>query len=744
MSRLKSTRIKSSAGGDVVLTHANRNAKFIEFEVAGQKMSFETGKIGRQADGAVVARMADTIVHSTVCYDKETTKLDFSPLRVDYFARFSAVGQTSGSYTKRDSRGNDNEILTARLVDRSIRSVIPEGWRHDTQLISWVLSYDKKHSPEPLAICAASATLALSEIPMKRPIAGVEVSLINNAFVVNPTTDAKKKSKLSLIMAGTEEGIVMIEGTANFLTEIEFLEAVRVGHSAIREICKKIDAFAQRYGKTKRRDTLYSAPSSLLADMNLRFGEQMTEALSIGHKLQRGKAVAQVKQQIEQHFIGVVRFNNDSFVHTSDSELEESLLKEINSPLPDDEDDVIASSPELRGISEEDEASEILCRSSLRSRITPRKATAYSLEDVQVAIKKLMGLRLRGKILNTGKRSDGRGLRDIRPIDIESSWLPGAHGSVLFTRGETQSICTATIGGKAMEMSTDTLDGTQQRRFYVQYRFPPSANGEIARGGGNAISRREVGHGNLAERALASSLPDSVSFPYCIRGESLVTESSGSSSMATVCGLNLAMLDAGVPLTKQVAGIAMGLILPDDTFNHTQEPAILSDIIGLEDAFGAMDLKVAGDENSLTAFQLDIKSSDGLTLNLLGKVLQQAQLGRQQILQVMRNHLSSPRSLNSQVQRIKTFVVPPDSIGKIIGPKGRTVQSLVDAFNVQDIRLDNDGTVQISGGTDESIEQVKASIMKMLREDFFSLDSTKRPSAIPFPSHYGNYSQSRK
>jgi polyribonucleotide nucleotidyltransferase len=214
--------------------------------------------------------------------------------------------------------------------------------------------------------------------------------------------------------------------------------------------------------------------------------------------------------------------------------------------------------------------------------------------------------------------------------------------------------------------------------------------------------------------------------------------------MATVCGLNLAMLDAGVPLTKQVAGIAMGLILPDDTFNHTQEPAILSDIIGLEDAFGAMDLKVAGDENSLTAFQLDIKSSDGLTLNLLGKVLQQAQLGRQQILQVMRNHLSSPRSLNSQVQRIKTFVVPPDSIGKIIGPKGRTVQSLVDAFNVQDIRLDNDGTVQISGGTDESIEQVKASIMKMLREDFFSLDSTKRPSAIPFPSHYGNYSQSRK
>lgn len=695
----------------------------ISFEVFGKKMSFESGKIGRQAGGSVVAKVEDTMVYATACNERDAKPIDFAPLRVDFFARYSAVGQTVGAFHRRDSRGDDNEILVARLIDRPIRPMLHEGWQHETQLLSWVLSYDKINSYEPLAICASSAAATISQIPLHKPVAGVEVGLIDNEIVVNPTKQQQANSTLQLTIAGTKDGILMIEGFSDFVTEEIFLEALQKGHEAIGQICDGISEFQKIAGVPKKTDTLRHIPKDLIENMDKVYGNKLLKALSIGDKHKRGAAVAKIEEEI------IARFNADTIASLSQVKRpaltngDEDSDAIINS---DDDPNLVTNNAEEIVINDEsaeleDEASE-LPKLFDASEIIPAtiqlSATSssdrfnlkYDPLDIKVTIKKLLVRILRRLIIVTGKRSDGRTVEEVRPIDIETSLIPCAHGSSLFTRGETQSLSTATLGSKAMEAKYETLDVLAAKKFYLQYKFPPSSVGEVGRVGG--ISRREVGHGNLAERALLPCIPTSENFPYSIRAESLITESCGSSSMATVCGCCLAMLDAGVPLKTMVAGVAMGLILGE---NEGEEPVILTDILGLEDALGTMDFKVAGNEVGISTFQLDIKN-EGLTIDTLKRALYQAKRGRLHVLDTMKAHLSEPRALKSNIPRILEISVPPDALGKIIGPKGKTVQSLIELYGLKNINLEDDGSIQIESLSNEKNEEAKAAIMKIVEE----------------------------
>lgn len=709
---------------------SNGNVHKLKFEVAGKEMSFETGRIGRQASGSVMAQTKDTIVYSTVCAERESSPVDFTPLRVDFFARYSAVGQTVGAFHRRDSRGDDTEILVARLIDRPLRPMIQEGWQHETQVLSWVLSYDKQHTPDTLSICSASAAMMVSAVPMHKPIAGVEVGIIDNQIKVNPTKEEMKQSILKLTLAGTKDGILMIEGVADFLPEEIMIDALRQGHTAIGVICDAIDAFSKLGGsKEKKLDTLRVTPSELLDKMDREYGDDMQKALSIGDKQKRGKACAEVEKMIQKTFaipVGAV-LPTPSPVAATDK----GAAVPANNPTnPDDkltvaetegDEDGGASSPvvEVKSsedvVLEEDEASEINTAAVAGSipataPIVSDDIATYDPLDVKIATKKLLVRRMRKMVLTTGKRSDGRGVEDVRPISIDTSLLPNAHGSALFTRGETQTIATATLGSKAMEQKVETIDEMTTKRFYLQYRFPPSSVGEVGRVGG--VNRREVGHGNLAERALMACLPEPEEFPYSIRAESLITESCGSSSMATVCGCCLAMLDAGVPLKSSVAGVAMGLILGE---NEGDEPVILTDILGLEDALGTMDFKVAGDDLGISTFQLDIKS-EGLTLKILEDALMQAKRGRLAILDTMKQSLANPRELKNTIPKIVPMTVPPESLGKIIGPKGKTVQSLIEEHELININLEDNGNVQIEGYDMENIKKCQDVIRKIVSD----------------------------
>eukprot|EP00597_Dinobryon_sp_UTEXLB2267_P006313 CAMPEP_0170079124 /NCGR_PEP_ID=MMETSP0019_2-20121128/15589_1 /TAXON_ID=98059 /ORGANISM="Dinobryon sp., Strain UTEXLB2267" /LENGTH=821 /DNA_ID=CAMNT_0010292435 /DNA_START=140 /DNA_END=2602 /DNA_ORIENTATION=+ len=690
-------------------------------------MKFETGKIGRQADGAAIAQTGDSMVYSTVCSERDPTPVDFTPLRVDYFARYSAVGQTIGAFHRRDSRGDDNEILVARLIDRPIRPMIIEGWQHDTQILAWVLSYDKIHPCEALSVCAASAAISISHVPMIRPVAAVEVGLVEGQLMVNPTKQQMANSTLSLTIAGTKEGILMIEGAADFLPEELMVTALKIGHAAIGEICDAISAFQKVAGKPKKLDTLRKLPIDLVDNIDQLFGDRLTAALSISEKHIRGAAVAEVERSIVKRFVkeeapsaalsGIAAVSGAQMEGVA--EKSDSGAPQLLDPLSTEEDISVYSVEAAQAIVEpgpvdsvllEDEASEL--NSIAKSSISGGSPVGYGLDpvDVKVAVKKLLVRKLRNMILHTGKRSDGRSVEEVRPISSETSLLPMAHGSSLFTRGETQALATATLGSKAMEARYETLDTLGSKRFYLQYRFPPSSVGEVGRVGG--VNRREVGHGNLAERALLPSLPPGDVFPYSIRAESLITESCGSSSMATVCACCLAMLDAGVPLTSSVAGVAMGLILGEKSGD---KPVILTDILGLEDALGTMDFKVAGNETGITTFQLDIKS-EGLTLEILEEALLQAKRGRLHILQEMKSCLDSPRKLKDTIPKIMEFSIAPEALGKVIGPKGKTVQTLIETYGLVNINLEDDGSIQVESYSTEKNDLVKAAILKIVEE----------------------------
>jgi polyribonucleotide nucleotidyltransferase len=614
----------------------------ITVNIGENEMTFETGKIARQANGAVLVRSGETVVFASACSDNSSAaSSDFLPLRVDYQELYSSAGKTSSGFIKRQGRPSEREILVSRLIDRPLRPLFEEGYFSDVQLLSYVWSYDGVVSPEPMAICAASAALVLSDIPLIKPIGAVRVGLVNNRFIVNPTVQQQNSSKLDLLLAGSEDGILMIEGFCDFLTEEQIVEAIEVGHAAIKEICHALLQWQQRRGKVKDRSALrVIAPEVFTAVEQIAKGE-LEKALRIANKKMREEQQATVHAQV------------------------------------------------MSGL------------------FPAGQEARFEQRDVLYALKKLSAQLMREMILSEKVRSDGRHCREIRAIDIEQHFLPRAHGSSLFTRGETQAVAVCTLGGENMAQRFENLEGEGAQRFYLHYFFPPFSVGEVGRVG--APGRREVGHGKLAERALLAVLPPRDKFAYTIRIESNITESNGSSSMATVCGGCLALMDAGVPISRPVAGIAMGLILEGERY------AILSDILGIEDALGDMDFKVTGDTAGVTAFQMDIKI-EGITPAIMREALAQAKEGRIHILGKMLEVCPNYRERMSQyAPRIETMQIKPSMIAKVIGPGGKQIRAIKEETGAE-IDIEDDGMISISAANFEAIEMTKSMITALTAE----------------------------
>ena len=601
--------------------------------VGGREIVFETGKIARQAGGAVLVRSGDTMLLATACSAPPPSEsTDFLPLRVDYQEKQSAAGRTLGGFLKREGRPSEREILVSRLIDRPIRPLFPEGYFNEVQLLAYVYSYDGIHATDPLAICAASAALVISDIPLLKPVAGVRVGLVDGNYLVNPTIEEQKRSKLDLLLAGTEDAILMIEGYADFLTEEQILEAVEEGQLAIAKICTALSDWQKEIGKPKDLKDLRLVPESLTKEVHDFTSTRVEQALRIKEKQQREDAISAISE-----------------------ELKTKLFPEGEAPK-------------------------------------------YKPNDVKTAFKAVQSHWMRQMILKENKRSDGRSCDQVRAIDVEMSLLPRTHGSALFTRGETQALAVCTLGGEIMGQRGETLHGEFLNRFYLQYSFPPFSVGEVGRMG--TPGRREIGHGKLAERSLAMIAPSAEQFPYVIRLESNITESNGSSSMASVCGCCLAMMDAGVPLKRPIAGIAMGLILEGDNY------AILSDILGVEDALGDMDFKLTGDAQGITAFQLDIKV-EGITKHIMQAALAQAKQGRLHILNKMLETCpTSKGTLSAFAPRIETVQIKPSKIGIVIGPGGKQIRAIVEETGAQ-IDIDDTGRVSIAATTTESMQRAK-------------------------------------
>jgi polyribonucleotide nucleotidyltransferase len=611
----------------------------LHVSVNGKTLTFETGKIARQANAAVTVRCGDTILLTTACASQKPMEdIDFLPLKVDYQEKFSSSGKTLGGFIKREGRPTEKETLVSRLIDRPIRPLFEDGYHHEVQILSYVFSYDGENSPEPLAICAASAALVISDIPFIKPIAGVRVGMIQDRFVINPTLEEQKQSKLDLILAGSEDAILMIEGYADFLTEEQILQAIEEGHEAIKTICQKLSDWQKLIGKTKNKNTTKQFPQELAKEIAGKFSDKLLQAFHIKDKLLRDAAICAVKEEVEALFF------------PADGE--------------------------------------------------PK----YSQTEVAFSFKKVQADIMRAMILKENKRLDGRRCDQIRHISIEQSILPRTHGSALFTRGETQSLSVATLGGETMAMRYEDLDKEGQRRFYLQYSFPPFSVGEVGRIG--SPGRREIGHGKLAERALAATVPPQETFPYTIRLESNITESNGSSSMASVCGGCLAMMDAGIPIKHPIAGIAMGLILEGENY------AILSDILGTEDALGDMDFKVAGSLHGISAFQLDIKI-EGITSQIMQVALAQAKQGRIHILNKMLE--ACPKSnteLSRFAPRIETIQIASSKIGTVIGPGGKQIRSIIETTGAQ-IDINDSGIVSISATNGDAMQKAKEIILNL-------------------------------
>ncbi len=627
--------------------------------IGGQEITFETGKIARQAAGAVIVRCGDTIILSTACAAPNSDQAsDFLPLRIDYQEKFSSAGKTVSGFIKREGRPSEREILISRLIDRPLRPLFEEGYYNEVQVLSYVWSYDGVNAPDPLAICSASAALVISDIPLIKPVGAVRVGYIDGHFVINPTMEQMRQSKLDLMLAGTEDAVLMIEGFCDFLTEEQVLEAISLGHENIKIICQALSQWQTKLGKQKNRENLRCMSKELYHAVEAIANPLLEQALRISEKKKREEALANVTIAVH-----------------------EALL-------------------------------------------APEAEPKYSLQDVNYVIKEVSSKMMRRMILNENLRSDGRKSTEIRPLDMEQGLLPRAHGSSLFTRGETQAMAVCTLGGEGMAQRYEDLDGEKSARFYLQYFFPPFSVGEVGRIG--APGRREIGHGKLAERALKALIPPKEKFPYTIRLESNITESNGSSSMATVCGGCLALMDAGVPISRPVAGIAMGLILEDNNF------IILSDILGIEDALGDMDFKVTGDQEGITAFQMDIKV-EGITLDIMRAALKQAKEGRVHILKKMLEACPKPKSQMSRyAPRIETVQVKPSKIATIIGPGGKQIRAIIEQTGVQ-IDIDDTGLVSIAAADLESIEKAKAIIFSLTAEvEIGRVYSGKAISIVPF------------
>jgi polyribonucleotide nucleotidyltransferase len=603
----------------------------VALDWGGRTLTLETGKIARQADGAVVATYGETSVLATVVAAKQPKEgIDFLPLTVNYQEKFYAAGRIPGGYFKREGRPSERETLISRLIDRPVRPLFADGWRCDTQVIINVLSHDLENDPDIVAMVAASAALTLSGAPFMGPIGGARVAFINNEFVLNPQIDEMTESQLDLVVAGTQDAVLMVESEAKELPEEIMLGAVMFGHRHFQPVINAIIELAEKAAK-EPREVAGADNAELERELRAQVEQDLRAAYSIAGKGERHDAVETAKAKAIAHF-----------------------------------------APE--GAPEK-----------------PR----YDARRVAAAFKDLEAKIVRNNILDTGRRIDGRDVKTVRPIVSEVGMLPRTHGSALFTRGETQALVIATLGTGEDEQFIDALQGTYKETFLLHYNFPPFSVGETGRIG--APGRREIGHGKLAWRALHPILPPHHEFPYTIRVVSEVTESNGSSSMATVCGSSLALMDAGVPLRAPTAGIAMGLILEDKRY------AVLSDILGDEDHLGDMDFKVAGTENGVTALQMDIKIS-GITEEIMRVALNQAKDGRIHILGEMSKALTKHRAqLGEHAPRIEVITIPVDKIREVIGSGGKVIREIVEKTGAK-VDISDDGTIKIASAKGDAIK----------------------------------------
>ncbi|MCF1505077.1 polyribonucleotide nucleotidyltransferase [Afifella sp. H1R] len=600
----------------------------VEIDWAGRPLRLETGKVARQADGAVVATYGETTVLATVVSEKEPKPgFDFFPLTVNYQEKYYAAGRIPGGFFKREGRPTEKETLTSRLIDRPIRPLFAPGYKNDTQVIATVLSHDLENDPDIVAMVAASAALTLSGVPFMGPIGGARVGYINGSYVLNPTVDEVKESRLDLVVAGTGDAVLMVESEADELPEDVMLGAVMFGHKGFQPVIDAIIKLAERSAKAPRAHEVEDR-SALLAQVRDIVAEDLKSAYLIADKAERKGAV-----------------------DTAKAKAVEALTDETNPDAP-------------------------------------------SKQVVGDIFKKLESEIVRGRILDEGARIDGRDLKTVRPIVAEVGILPRTHGSALFTRGETQALVVATLGTGEDEQMIDSLEGTYKEAFMLHYNFPPFSVGETGRIG--SPGRREIGHGKLAWRAIHPMLPPAHEFPYTFRVVSEITESNGSSSMATVCGTSLALMDAGVPLKNPVAGIAMGLIKEDEKF------AVLTDILGDEDHLGDMDFKVAGTTSGVTSLQMDIKIQ-GITEEIMQVALDQAKDGRMHILGEMSKALTQARpELGEYAPRIETLKIPVDKIREVIGSGGKVIREIVEKTGAK-VDISDDGTVKVASPNGESI-----------------------------------------
>jgi polyribonucleotide nucleotidyltransferase len=609
-----------------------------QLTISNKALTFETGKLAKQAGGSVIVRYGDSVVLVTACRAASAREgIDFLPLTVDYREYTYASGRIPGGFFKREGKPAEKEVLTSRCIDRPIRPLFPSGWRYETQVIALVLSADQENDTDVLAITGASAALAISEIPFAKTIAGVRIGLVDNQYVVNPTFKQRKESKLDIVVAGTRDGLVMVEAGAREVTEEQVVEALETAHGAIKQIVAAIDDLAREGGKTKLNVSTKEIGHDFFREVEEKVFVPLTEAMRIRGKLENYDRVDQ-------------------------------LLEELVATIPEGE--------------------------------VQRKVEAKQIfKDLKEKV-------LREEVLTHGVRLDGRKFDEVRPIWVETGVLPRTHGSSVFTRGETQALVTCTLGTADDAQKIESFEGETWKSFMLHYNFPPFSVGEVAflRGPG----RREVGHGALAERALVPVLPGEEQFPYTIRVVSDILESNGSSSMASVCGGSLAMMDAGVPLKSDVAGIAMGLVMDEKSGKH----AVLSDIAGAEDHYGDMDFKVAGTAEGITALQMDIKVT-GITTEVMRKALEQARRGRLHILGKMREALPKSReSISTFAPRIVTIRIPVDKIRDVIGPGGKMIRSIIERTGVK-IDVEDDGRVNVASADGESAQKAISIIQEL-------------------------------
>ncbi len=594
-----------------------------EIEVDGKKIILETGKIARQADGAIIATCGETVVMATVVGEKKVNpEMDYFPLQVNYQEKYYAAGKIPGGYFKREARPTEAETLISRLIDRPIRPLFPEEFRNEVQVLPTVLSYDGVNEPDVLSIIACSAALAISGMPFQGPVGASRVGYIDDKYVLNPSKEEIEKSKLDLVVAGTKDAVLMVESEASGLSEKVMLDAVKFGHEKFVPVIEAIEKLVKDCGKeqwvVEKKDL-----SGLEKKISDSFKKDLTEAFSIKDKQKRSNLIGEITTKCKEMFEG-------------------------------------------------DET--------------------YSDLDVSMTLKKIEKKIVRTDILKNKSRIDGRSLTDVRQIDCQVGVLPRTHGSALFTRGETQALVTLTLGTSEDEQRVESLNGLKRNRFMLHYNFPPFSVGETGRIG---TGRREIGHGKLAWRALNSSLPEQEKFPYTYRIVSEITESNGSSSMATVCGSSLALMDAGVPMKDSVAGIAMGLIKEGKDFS------VLSDILGDEDHLGDMDFKVAGTKDGITSLQMDIKIT-GITFEIMDQALSQAKDGRIHILGEMAKALTGSRdAVSKYTPKIETVMVDKKDIAAVIGKGGATIREIVELSGAK-VDVKDTGEVTVAAPDEES------------------------------------------